>query len=137
MKLKQHIFSIRISHGKQIKSAVGRMSLDRWTEFIDPIKELYKNHPEGEIQGILESYNGKNLSEAAFNLVHALFKEYGLVILDADNAELKTQMRFVVEGELKEQKSFKAIQKSNESLEKLGYGAQAFAREINFFHLDR
>jgi bacillithiol synthase len=68
-------------------------------------------------------------------LVNALFGQYGLVILDADDARLKKQFVPIIEKDILEQNSFKNISTTNEKLEKLGVHIQVNPREINFFYL--
>jgi bacillithiol biosynthesis cysteine-adding enzyme BshC len=115
--------------------AVGRMKLENWSEYIDSIRELFKNHPEGEIQKALDVYTGDNLMEACRALVNFLFANEGLVIIDGDDSDLKKEFRFVVEGELSKQKSSHAVLEMNAKLTEKGLAQQAFAREINLFHL--
>lgn len=82
------------------------------------------------------AYNkGRNLAEATRVLVHALFESHGLIILDADCPELKSLFTPIVEKDILEQKSFKAITKTSKELENIGFKPQVNARECNFFYL--
>src|SRR6185312_2174790 len=81
---------------------------------------------------ITESYSGnKTLAEATFAFVNALFGKYGLVILDADNAELKKQFLPVITDELTKQSSFRLVSDTNAKLIAAGVEPQVHAREIN------
>ncbi|WP_031427820.1 bacillithiol biosynthesis cysteine-adding enzyme BshC [Flavimarina sp. Hel_I_48] len=83
-----------------------------------------------------ESYlEHKNLTEATRYLANELFAEYGLVIIDANAAALKRNFIPFMERELKEQISFKTVEKTTEKLEKSGYSIQVSPREINLFYL--
>lgn len=130
-----HLFNQDFTWDTSQTGAVGRMSLEAWSDFIAKIKDLFKNHPEAEIQEVLEVYNGKNLSEATFKLVNKLFEAYGLVVLDADHPALKKSLRPVLEGELNQQLAQKAVESANSKLSEMDLPTQAFAREVNFFHL--
>ncbi|OCX54662.1 bacillithiol biosynthesis cysteine-adding enzyme BshC [Mucilaginibacter sp. PPCGB 2223] len=75
------------------------------------------------------------LADATRYLVNALFGEYGLVIIDADDARLKQQFAPIIEQDIIGQNSFKHISDSNAALQKLGVHIQVNPREINFFYL--
>lgn len=77
----------------------------------------------------------ENLSEATRFLAHELFKEYGLIILNADNAELKKEFLPYFEDELINQTSYKTAGPVAQKLEELGYGVQVNPRDINLFYL--
>lgn len=76
-----------------------------------------------------------NLADATRYLVNALFGQYGLVIIDADNKELKQQFAPVIEQDIIEQNSFKHISATNQLLQAIGVHIQVNPREINFFYL--
>ena len=76
-----------------------------------------------------------NLTDATFFLANELFKDYGLVILDADNKNLKREFLPYMEQELKEQISYKTTEPVTGNLKELGYGVQVNPREINLFYL--
>ncbi|MFZ0490008.1 MAG: bacillithiol biosynthesis cysteine-adding enzyme BshC [Salegentibacter sp.] len=76
-----------------------------------------------------------NLSEATLYLANELFKDYGLVILDAQKRELKEAFIPYAENELTRQISHHTTSKVAEELEKAGYNVQVNPREINLFYL--
>lgn len=87
-------------------------------------------------QIVEEAYSrGRNLADATRVLVNALFKEYGLVIVDADRKELKEVFAPIIQEDILEEKSFQAIFQTTASLEEKGFSAQVHARECNFFYL--
>ncbi|NEU09820.1 bacillithiol biosynthesis cysteine-adding enzyme BshC [Flavihumibacter sp. R14] len=86
---------------------------------------------------IIESaYAQPNLAAATRYLVNALFKDYGLVIIDADHPALKKQFANIIQQDIIQQNSFKTINSSIEKLEAAGVHAQVNPREINFFYLE-
>ncbi|MDX2360396.1 MAG: bacillithiol biosynthesis cysteine-adding enzyme BshC [Crocinitomicaceae bacterium] len=117
------------------KGPVGRFNLDGLDEVRSEVKEMFKNHPDAPIHDLIDAYDGKSLTEATRNLVHELFKEYGLVIVDGDHPKLKKLFGSVIEKELKEQFSFKAISSTNEQLKRDGGKIQVKSREINLFYI--
>jgi bacillithiol biosynthesis cysteine-adding enzyme BshC len=131
-------------HGKKIawdepaSGATGRLSTKT---IIATVKEYLKSlgiseHTEKLSQLIEEAYlKHPTLSDATRFLVNALFCEYGLVILDADDKELKRQFAPIIERDIIEQNSFRLITESSQKLEEQGFKTQVNAREINFFYL--
>jgi bacillithiol biosynthesis cysteine-adding enzyme BshC len=75
------------------------------------------------------------LADATRYMVNALFGQYGLVIIDADNKRLKQQFAPIIERDIIEQNSFKNISATNEKLHNLGVHIQVNPREINFFYM--
>ncbi|MFT7343568.1 MAG: bacillithiol biosynthesis cysteine-adding enzyme BshC [Lentimonas sp.] len=129
-----NLFNKKFTFESDQTGPVGKFTLDNWSEFMSPIKELFANHPDGEIQSVLNSYNGSNLTEATFNLVNELFKKDGLVIVDGDEKELKQAFSPIAIEEIENQTSFHAVNSTNEKLLAAGHPTQAHAREINVFY---
>lgn len=122
-----------------IGGPVGRIP----TESIKPVLEnLFSIMGEStnaeELKNIItESYTKySTLAEATFHFVDKLFGKYGLVIVDADNVELKKTFAPIITDELLNQSSYKQISATNEQLGKAGVEAQVNAREINLFYID-
>lgn len=85
-----------------------------------------------------EAYGtSKTLSEAVRKYVDALFGEQGLVIVDGDDAKLKSVFSEVILSDLFEHTPFRKATEATDALEKLGYSSQIFPREVNFFYLDK
>nr|WP_313791475.1 bacillithiol biosynthesis cysteine-adding enzyme BshC [Lacinutrix neustonica] len=79
-----------------------------------------------------------NLAEATRFLANELFADYGLVVLEANNAALKRLFIPQLKKELVEQVSFKTVSKTNafiEDLKGVNYPIQVNPREINLFYL--
>lgn len=118
--------------------AVGRMKVDK--AFIALIEELNGQigiHAHGaEIVALFRNaYTiGKTIQQATFELVNALFGRYGLVVLIPDSKPLKKLFSPVIEKELKDQFSHKAVATTIEVLGKQ-YKVQAGGRDINLFYL--
>lgn len=79
--------------------------------------------------------NGHNLADATRRLANALFKDYGLVIIDADRRELKQIFEPIIQEDILKEKSYQAISRTTAELEEKGYSTQVHARECNFFYL--
>ncbi|RBW62997.1 bacillithiol biosynthesis cysteine-adding enzyme BshC [Tenacibaculum sp. E3R01] len=116
---------------------VGRFS----TEGLDEVLNVFSNHlgNSKKAQYLKELFeeayvNHSNLADATRYIANELFGEYGLVILDADERELKQEFIPYITKELKEQVSFRKV---NETIKELGknYKVQVNPREINLFYL--
>lgn len=75
------------------------------------------------------------LAEATRTLVHQLFEKYGLIIVDADDRNLKKVFAPFMFRDITEGISFQEVTSSSVALEGLGHKGQVHAREINFFYL--
>ena len=117
--------------------AVGRFIID--DSFDSTRKAFYTQIPSGERGDFLrELFNaayqkGRTLAEATRQLVHSLFDEHGLVIIDGDAHLLKKAFIPFVLQELKEQKSYNAVQKTIQEFPP--YKVQVNPRETNLFYL--
>lgn len=78
--------------------------------------------------------NHDNLADATRYIANELFKDYGLVIVDADDRLLKQDLIPYINKELLDQVSFKAVSKTIETLSK-ECKIQVNPREINLFYL--
>jgi bacillithiol biosynthesis cysteine-adding enzyme BshC len=118
--------------------AVGRMKVDKLLiELVDRIAGQVEVSPFGKELVLLfkEAYKeGELIQTATLRLVNELFKDFGLVVLIPDNAELKKQFHPIVKRELIEQFSHQVVEKTADLLSK-HYKVQASGREINLFYL--
>jgi len=76
-----------------------------------------------------------SLAEATQYLANALFGKYGLVIIDADDSDLKRMFIPYVEKELKNGISFQKVEATNKKISALGHKVQVSPREINLFYI--
>ncbi|MEO8710982.1 MAG: bacillithiol biosynthesis cysteine-adding enzyme BshC, partial [Parafilimonas sp.] len=118
--------------------AVGRMKVDKaLLQLINEIEGQLSVLPHGkEVIEIFRSSYKENttIQQSTLQLLNSLFADDGLIVLIADNAELKKVFQPVMEKELKEQFSHKAVAETTKNLEK-HYKVQASGREINLFYL--
>lgn len=116
---------------------VGRLSTEGLEEFLGIYaQELGTSTNAVAIQKLFkEAYlKHNNLADATRHLANALFGNYGLVILDADNPELKRNFIPFMKEELLQQTSHKEVSKTIELLKE--YTVQVNPREINLFYIE-
>ncbi|MBK0380446.1 bacillithiol biosynthesis cysteine-adding enzyme BshC [Mucilaginibacter segetis] len=118
--------------------ATGRINPDTMRQAINQYKGVLglEGH-SSELGEMVETAYTKfdKLADATRYLVNALFGQYGLVIIDADDHQLKQQFAPIMERDIIEQNSFKNINEAIGQLQQLGVHAQVNPREINFFYL--
>jgi bacillithiol biosynthesis cysteine-adding enzyme BshC len=118
--------------------AVGRMKVDKaLIKLIDRMAGELEvlQHGKEVIQLLRTAYKeGTTIQQATLVLVNELFKEFGLLILIPDNAELKRAFNNIVKKELLEQFSHGLVEQTGEQLSK-HYKVQASGRELNLFYL--
>jgi bacillithiol biosynthesis cysteine-adding enzyme BshC len=123
--------------GTDQKGPVGRMSTEGLDKILYRIEGEYSVQPFGkELVAILkEAYlDSPDIQTATFRLLHKLFAEYGLVVLVADNANLKRLMIPVFEDDLFRQKPSELVDQTIHELIR-HYKVQANPRSINLFYL--
>ncbi len=99
------------------------------------LKDLLNEVP-GEISLFKEAYTkSKNLSQSVVHYVNKLFGEEGLVVVDADNRELKKSFANIIQDDLFNHSAKAIVDSTTQELQTLGYHTQVNARDINFFYL--
>ena len=118
--------------------AVGRMLVD--VELLSLIK-LIEGQIGVSVHGIAwvnllkQSFTiGKTIAQATLEIVHHLFGDYGLVVVQPDSPELKSLFTSVIEKELTTGFSNNAVQQTIKNLS-VHYKVQAAGRAINLFYL--
>lgn len=129
----------KIQWNREDGGAVGQFSTDGLEEVFKQFsKQLGTSKNEEYLKelfskGYLE-YN--NLADATRYITNELFAEYGLVIIDGDDVQLKKIFIPFVSKELENQTSFKEVSKTISELEQ-HYKIQVNPREINLFYLSK
>ncbi len=122
---------------KESSGPVGRLSTEGLADFFEVYSHKLGAGKNAETIKKLfqESYlNHSNLADATRFLANELFGEYGLVILDADNQDLKRTFIPYIKEELTQQTSHKKVLETIEKLDH--YNIQVNPREINLFYVE-
>jgi bacillithiol biosynthesis cysteine-adding enzyme BshC len=116
---------------------VGRLFTKDLDEFLELFAlEIGSSTNANAIKNLFEdSYlNHTNLADATRHLANSLFGTYGLVILDADNPDLKRNFIPFVKEELINQSAHSLVLETAKKLK--DYTIQVNPREINLFYIE-
>lgn len=128
----------KIQWNKPYGGPVGRLSTNGLDEVFTNFLALLPNGIKKTklTQLIHDSYLEKaTLTDATLTLIHLLFKDYGLLMIDGDDAKLKEVMIPAFEQELTSSIAFEKVNEQSKKLADLGYSIQVNPREINLFFM--
>jgi len=127
----------KIKWEKAFGGAVGKLSTEGLKDVFDEFsKKIGPGKNAAYLRELFEkAYIGhSNLADATRYLANELFGEYGLVIVDANDKQLKKLFIPCVQKELLEQTSFKAVSKTISAFPS-EYKIQVNPRKINLFYI--
>jgi bacillithiol biosynthesis cysteine-adding enzyme BshC len=133
-----NLFGKKIQWKRNASGAVGELATDGLEELVKELKSALGASENAQKLPTLfsEAYiKHNNLTDATRYLANELFSDYGLVIIDGNDRDLKQQFIPYAEKELTENLAFNIINKTTEKLEYLGFKRQVNPREINLFYL--
>lgn len=112
-------FGKKVTWNSEQKGAVGRFSLNNFDVVLEELKSvlgtMYGTEPA--LQLFENTYlKNKNLAEATRYLVNELFAEFGLVIIDGDDADLKKCFAPYMHKELVDRESEKLVKQKSDAL---------------------
>ena len=122
----------------QQSGAVGRMGTAGLEKIIERIEGELSVLPFGKqlVDLLKRCYlENENIQQATFKLINELFAEYGLIVLIADNQQMKRKMLPVFRQDILEQKPSELVGESIDQLQQVGIKVQANPRDINLFYL--
>lgn len=116
--------------------AVGRMSTEGLAQIAEEIAQfLDGRNNAAELTALLKkAYSYPTLSLATQYIVNELFKDYGLVIIDADRAEWKQLFTGILAADIFENIPYQKVSETAQALSK-DYKLPVNPREINVFYL--
>ncbi len=130
----------KIQWNRESTGAVGRLSTEGLEAVYEAFSSLVGNTAKGQelLHLFKKAYlEHENLADATRYLANELFGQYGLVILDGDDRELKNLMIPYIKRELEENLAHVEVSATIAKLRKLSpsYKVQVNPREINYFYL--
>ncbi|MBL4754016.1 MAG: bacillithiol biosynthesis cysteine-adding enzyme BshC [Flavobacteriales bacterium] len=133
-----YLFGKKVTWEEDAGNAVGRMSTKGLQSVIDDLRiKLASDASAGEVLQIFEKAytNWDNLADATRFLVHELFGKYGVVVLDADDPDLKKRFVNVMKAEIESNASMHAMAQAYAKLSGT-YKLPVKSREINLFYFE-
>ncbi|MFY0643688.1 MAG: bacillithiol biosynthesis cysteine-adding enzyme BshC [Bacteroidia bacterium] len=132
------LFGKRFKWKTDQEGAVGRMSTEGIHDLFVEIEGTL-NLSERQLDFLKlakECYSSSNYADANRRLVHALFENSGLLVLDADEKSLKSLITEIFSNELKGL-NLASLKNATEKFAEKGYGSQVHVRDINLFLLNK
>lgn len=129
-----HLFGSTFSWETEQKGPVGRFYLEGIERLKADILSKFGNNPEYS-EYLDQFYKNGNLAEASTEFMMNLMGAYGLITLNADDAQLKASFAPIFKREIETQFSEKEVAKTTQQLEEDGFHGQAMARPINLFYI--
>jgi bacillithiol biosynthesis cysteine-adding enzyme BshC len=118
--------------------ATGCFPLDENFEKIKTsISDLFSKNESNEIHELISKFYGETLAEGFINFLSELFKDYGLLVIDADSKLLKEQLIPIIKSDVDKFSAFANVSETNNMLKKQGIEPQAKIQQINFFKLSK
>lgn len=137
-----HLFGDTLSWDKNKQESViaGRIVMDEAFEvFKQDVLDKYRNP---ELQEKINSFisdfwqKGMTLTQATKAFVNHYFGQYGVVMIDGDDSELKQSFLPVVKEELSQKFTFHVVNQTNQALSDASYHQQVYLRECNLFYIN-
>ena len=131
---------LKFQWNKEASGAVGHLT----TEGLDEVFTLFaKSIGDSKNANVLkqlfeEAYlKHNNLTDATRYLANEIFKDYGLVIVDGDDIDLKKSLVPYMKKDIFEQTAFDKVSETIKEIEQIStdYPVQVNPREINYFYL--
>lgn len=122
----------------QAKGAVGSLNPASINLVIDELKQILGESENASqlIQLYCDAYlNHKTLADATRYLVHQLFSEFGLVIIDGNDGRLKAEFTEIIKDDIFNNTNHELVSQTILELEKLDVKAQVNPRSINCFYM--
>jgi bacillithiol biosynthesis cysteine-adding enzyme BshC len=118
--------------------ATGRMNPEGLAEFCSQLDEVFSNNEDARkmVAIFRKAYSQfDNLATATRYFANELFSDYGLVIIDSDDASLKSSFVEFIKKDILENRPYQLVHEANQTLETASYNVQVNPRQINSFYL--
>lgn len=136
-----HLFGEKVEWKKEgIKNAggpSGKLGTENIEAPVETVHQKIRNEKGSEtvIELLRKAYvQHNNLADATRYLANELFGKYGLIIIDANEKQLKEKFAGVMKDDLLNHTSFKLVNETSNQLEEK-YDVQVHPREINLFYM--
>jgi len=130
----------RFQWSQETSGAVGLLDTSGLSDLIDVFSNVLGKTVQAKfLKELLKNAytNHSNLADATRYLVHTLFEDEGLLVIDGNNASLKKLFIPIVASELSSSTAFKFVSETIKTLKAIDsdYKVQVIPRELNLFYL--
>jgi bacillithiol synthase len=130
------LFNKNLTWETDQKGPVGRFGMEHYDLVLDELKAFFTTKEACELLELVKNLPDSDYGTHYQQLMNRLFADFGVLVLQPDDQALKQLFIPVLKREISEQPSLKAVQETNEALQKAGWSPQAQARACNLFLLD-
>ena len=132
-----NIFNKKIKVSGENNRPVGKIPTNEFSSALKELEQLFNTDPRGDyiLSVFREAFKRNNWSASTTYWLANLFKDYGLVIVDADSKELKASFTSIFEKEIEEKFIYHCVNKKNKELLTLGIKPQVNPRDLNLFYI--
>ncbi|MBI2257747.1 MAG: bacillithiol biosynthesis cysteine-adding enzyme BshC [Flavobacteriia bacterium] len=132
-----HLFKEKIIWEKEVKNRpISHLDNDGINEVIEKCEKLFSTIEGTFFNDLKHLFSSTNYSNSFFEFINVLFSNYGLVILDANDKELKKSALPLFEKEISLSFSNQCVKSQNEELKKKSFSTPVHSREINLFFIE-
>ncbi|MBK9257058.1 MAG: bacillithiol biosynthesis cysteine-adding enzyme BshC [Saprospiraceae bacterium] len=131
------LFGKKVEWNTDQTGPVGRFSVTGLDTVIEEISGMLGGSFAEELSKIFRNSisNAVTYNDFVFRILNALFGDYGLLVVNMDNKELKRHSIPIMEKEIVDRPSEKLVLKTQSDLLKLNFKPQAYPRDINLFYM--
>ncbi|WP_341904976.1 bacillithiol biosynthesis cysteine-adding enzyme BshC [Fluviicola taffensis] len=129
-----HLFNQKLTWESAQTGPVGRFKMDDFQEVLSSFKSFFEGK-ETEINELIAISEKADYASYQQEFISKLFSEFGVLVLQPDNRDLKREFVPVVLREISSDLANHAVQNTNKLIESAGYKPQAHARDCNLFYL--
>jgi bacillithiol synthase len=132
------IFNTTLTWENQETGPVGKMSTTTLAPLLEELAKVLGNSAEAiTMLSRIQSAYTKNATygDATIELIHELFKAFGLVVIDMSHLKLKRAALPIFKEELLTSVSVDLVETAAKALSEKGFKTQASPRDINLFYL--
>ena len=129
-----HLFNQKLSWESNQTGPVGRFNMDDFREVKSQFSAFFDGK-ETEINELIAIAEKPDYASYLQEFISKLFADFGVLVLQPDNRELKRAFIPVVLREISSNVANHAVQNTNKLVESAGYKPQAHSRDCNLFYL--
>lgn len=129
-----HLFNQQLTWESGQTGPVGRFNMDDFKEVKSQFSSFFEGK-ETEIRELLAITERPDYASYLQEFISKLFAEFGVLVLQPDNRDLKKEFIPVILREISGPSAHEAVLNTNRQVEAAGYKPQANSRSCNLFYL--